>query len=1011
MLARCCLVLFCIAQLTAATFVAVGIGTNSIASSLDGLTWTGQGTDVFPGGSPSGGNSVAYSTSQGRWVAVGQSSNNTIASSTDGRIWTAQGASVFTDGYGVVFSESQRLWVALGSRSGSIAHSADGLSWTSVSPPPLSSAGVFAAFSEIKSRWVAVGSGDNTIATSPDGKIWTGLGRSIFNVGIGVAYSAFQDQWIAVGVGSNSIASSPDGMTWTGQGRDVFSIARGVAFSAVQNRWVALGSGTNSIASSTDGITWTGHGTSIFTTGHFVIYSESENLWIALGEGPNTIATSVNGMTWTGQGATVFSSVGLGIAYAPDAITLTLSSEVPETRSTTPTLTTAMTTTATTPPAIASTATSITTSTATGIVTTSGETFSDGVTSGITTPETTTPTPTSSAVGAPDCDPAPCGTRSTCGLSSGGLSICQCGYGWVGSDAVGFKSIDPADCSIADLDRRRAACTYPSLESNSTAFIPEPVIDAGAEAGDFFVSVTVSPLAGSQPLAVSFRNPTDATECGLLPQLLGQGVWSQELLVPSCDARYELRSPFAAVISNHSECWSVETEAGVSIDSLLAGQVSVSRRTYSTLMETVHRVDGAQLIDGPLLRDGRSTTTLTQRFQRQVTISVPTSIAIASDAFLIQGFIQYRLREMLYDVVSNQITLVVETRVPDGVTLADFPTTSIYPTGSPISIVSTVPGACLSAADVGFEVGKCTQLFEVLVASTECSVADHGFVLPVSIACTPAAPLPSCGSNVTLGTPTATLPRPLPIDFDFCPIVQVLDVLPTLTLYPSDADRLAASNALAAGSQAAFGAILKARFGVSSSVGTISSINVTRVGIYLSDVSAVFDLPVPSAPIVGALPTYDFDVPVQLPLRAGFSYWAILEATVQFQDSGQLVRVSTLTRARSDPSESLASQSIAFGVLPRLQDAAVSDTPVTVAIVAGVVAGVLVVAAAVLFLIFLARRRRKKRREDESSQMATSVELGDMPLPLSPEGTGSSLRGEPSEVAAFIRGRRHENTQ
>lgn len=963
MLARCCLVLFCIAQLTAATFVAVGAGTNSIASSPDGLTWTGQGTDVFPGTGFSGGHAVAYSASQGRWIAVGYGSGpDTIVSSTDGKNWTGQGKSTLSIAVGVVFSESQNLWVALGQGiDNNIAHSADGFTWTPVSSP-FSSYGIFAAFSEDPNRWVAVGEGRHWIATSSNGIRWSGRDTSIFSRGIGVAFSAFQNQWIAVGEGDNSIASSPDGVTWTGQGTNVFSRADGVAFSAVQKRWVAVGLGNNTIASSTDGKNWTGHGTSIFTTrGHFVIYSESENLWIALGEGTNTIATSVDGMTWTGQGATVFSTVGLGIAYAPD---LRASTDIEDTKL-----------------------------------------------SETSTPGTPTTTPTSTSSAGPICDPALCGPGSTCSVSSDSLTICQCAYGWIGANAVAFKSIDPLECNVADLDRRRAACTYPSLESNSTAFIPEPVIDAGAEAGDFFVSVTVSPLAGSQPLEVSFRNPTDATECGLLPQLLGQGVWSQELLVPSCDARYELRSPFAAVISNHSECWSVEAQDGVSVDSLVAGQVSVSRRTYSTLMETVHRVDGAQLIDGPLLRDGRSTTTLTQRFQRQVTISVPTSIAIASDAFLIQGFIQYRLREMLYDVVSNQITLVVETRVPDGVTLADFPTTSIYPTGSPISIVSTVPGACLSAADVGFEVGKCTQLFEVLVASTGCSLSDHGFVLPVSIACTPAAPLPSCGSNVTLGTPTATLPRPLPIDFDFCPIVQVLDVLPTLTLYPSDADRLADSNALAAGSQAAFGAILKARFGVSSSVGTISSINVTRVGIYLSDVSAVFDLPVPSAPIVGALPTYDFDVPVQLPLRAGFSYWAILEATVQFQESGQLVRVSTLSRARSDPSESLASQSIAFGVLPRLQDAAVSDTPVTVAIVAGVIAGVLVVAAAVLFLIFLARRRRKKRREDESSQMATSVELGDMPLPLSPEGTGSSLRGEPSEVAAFIRGRRHENTQ
>jgi hypothetical protein len=61
--------------------VAVGTGTgNTIATSTDGITWTGRGITVFS----SAGNDVTWNTK--RWIACG-SGGNTIAYSYNGTTW------------------------------------------------------------------------------------------------------------------------------------------------------------------------------------------------------------------------------------------------------------------------------------------------------------------------------------------------------------------------------------------------------------------------------------------------------------------------------------------------------------------------------------------------------------------------------------------------------------------------------------------------------------------------------------------------------------------------------------------------------------------------------------------------------------------------------------------------------------------------------------------------------------------------------------------------------------
>jgi hypothetical protein len=288
--------------------VATGYGTNSIATSVDGITWTGRGTSIFS----TGGMAVAWNGSL--WVAVGEGSN-TIATSLDGINWTGIGTSIFSS-YGMAVAWNGSLWVAVGSGTNSIATSVDGINWTGRGTSIFSTIARGITWSSSLSLWVAVGSGTNSIATSVDGITWTGRGSSIFSgQGLTVAWSNSLSLWVVGGQGTNTLAYSRDGITWTGLGTSIFSTyGHGVAWNG--SLWVAVGYGTNTIATSVDGINWTGRGTSIFSTGGIgVAWTPSLSLWVAGGEGTNTIATSVDGITWTGRGTSIFSGRGFGSTW------------------------------------------------------------------------------------------------------------------------------------------------------------------------------------------------------------------------------------------------------------------------------------------------------------------------------------------------------------------------------------------------------------------------------------------------------------------------------------------------------------------------------------------------------------------------------------------------------------------------------------------------------------------------------------------------------------------------
>jgi hypothetical protein len=137
-------------------------------------------------------NKVAYGTDiEGNhlWIAMGNNGNslggNTIATSSDGIKWTGRGCEMFSKiGYGVAQGKDENnvdIWVAVGQGGNSIAYSYDGISdWVGVP----NSTSVFSMYGKsvhyVGGRWYATGKGTNTMAMSEDGRNWVGLGNKNF---------------------------------------------------------------------------------------------------------------------------------------------------------------------------------------------------------------------------------------------------------------------------------------------------------------------------------------------------------------------------------------------------------------------------------------------------------------------------------------------------------------------------------------------------------------------------------------------------------------------------------------------------------------------------------------------------------------------------------------------------------------------------------------------------------------------------------------------------------------
>lgn len=300
--------------------VAVGQGTNTIAYSLDGITFTGLGTTYLT----TSGQAVVYAPELSRWVAAGIG-GTPLFYSANGITWVSAAITVLTNGiYDVYWSSNNLLFVAGGAvQSGrNIGFSIDGIHWVSVASPIT---GIVHAvtFSISQQRWVAVGANSIAYASFPTGP-WTAAtgGSSVPN--FGVCFSEPLSLYLAVGsraTNFNTVVRSATGLTWTGLGQPVFNggTAEGRSCEYGNGTFVLSGLGASTadyFATSTDGVTFVGRGKGPFTTGvNTVVYGDYLNKWYAGGEGTANFAQSVdNGVTWTLVAGTPFTTRCIEIA-------------------------------------------------------------------------------------------------------------------------------------------------------------------------------------------------------------------------------------------------------------------------------------------------------------------------------------------------------------------------------------------------------------------------------------------------------------------------------------------------------------------------------------------------------------------------------------------------------------------------------------------------------------------------------------------------------------------------
>lgn len=273
-------------------------GATTIATSVDGVTWTPRGNPFGTGGY---GDSVAWSPTLGLFVAVGGNDANDInaVTSPDGVAWTSRG-NVFANtnvlAFRVVRSEDQGVFLAGGICSASghpMAVSTDGVAWTPLSTIFNNHRVLDFAYSPTLSLWVAAGQGlDGSFfyaATSPDGVTWTK--RTAPGSGlVSVCWSPLLSMFVALGY--DGIVTSPEGVVWTARSSpfDTTSAIGMRVTEAANDRVIAVGSsGDNSVAiiESPDAVTWVSDPSAFNgSSATDVVYAPELALAVVTGQGP-----------------------------------------------------------------------------------------------------------------------------------------------------------------------------------------------------------------------------------------------------------------------------------------------------------------------------------------------------------------------------------------------------------------------------------------------------------------------------------------------------------------------------------------------------------------------------------------------------------------------------------------------------------------------------------------------------------------------------------------------------
>ena len=276
-------------------WVAVGgpgstYGFNNVATSSDGITWTGLGTSQFAGTNKS----VLYVSTLNIWYVIG----NGAKYSTDNTVtWnnSSFGGSLLT----IAFKNNKLI----ATYNGSFYTSSNGISWTVSSVVP-GSVGI---------RWIEYGNGvwlaGQNESSASDGIVYSldnALTWSQLIQGTGLGYKSIQyNPYDEIFVGYyGKMAYSSDGINWTDSGTTVFnniSDGRSIFEHTVYS--------FNTLVTSSSTTTWTGLGSTIFSKFCNSVAYNGTDKWVAVGVGSstsNSVAYSSNGSVWTGLGKTLF---------------------------------------------------------------------------------------------------------------------------------------------------------------------------------------------------------------------------------------------------------------------------------------------------------------------------------------------------------------------------------------------------------------------------------------------------------------------------------------------------------------------------------------------------------------------------------------------------------------------------------------------------------------------------------------------------------------------------------
>jgi hypothetical protein len=296
-------------------FVAVGVGTNTIAYSYDGITYIGAGS---PGLTTT--NAVAYSPEVDTWVIAGSSAPGDIIYSFDGIHWSAPVDVGLLVGYAAAWSSTRKMFVVGGSTNPyRLAYSSDGVTWT-LNTVLNAMTPVAIMYVPVSSTWVLVAGAPNPVWTTTD--ITSTNSASFSNIGAspgGTGYCVTRSEsLILIGVSGNVQTAPLAATPFTNLPGVAFGVGGSTFGCDYGNGTFVLGGSpaggfTNRISTSTDGATFTPSSTTVFSTSSLGIhYSRTFGFWTAVGAGSvNTIAVSFdNGATWTGLGKTVFSTQG-----------------------------------------------------------------------------------------------------------------------------------------------------------------------------------------------------------------------------------------------------------------------------------------------------------------------------------------------------------------------------------------------------------------------------------------------------------------------------------------------------------------------------------------------------------------------------------------------------------------------------------------------------------------------------------------------------------------------------